>query len=150
MATSDPAGHQTRNAATFRRLIDEGFTRADMTAVEDIISPTIVEHQDGMGIGPNGVMGAIRYLHSVSPDFTLTVEDLIAVDDRVWARLRARGTQQGPMMGHPPTGKSFDITVIDICRFQDGQIVEHWGVPDRFTQLEQLGLLPAPVPGAAS
>jgi predicted ester cyclase len=45
-------------------------------------------------------------------------------------------------MGRPPTGKSFAITVIDICRFENGKIVEHWGVPDRFHQLAQLGLLP--------
>jgi len=144
------AEEQARNEAQFRRLIDDGFTRADVTAVEDTVSPSIVEHQDGMGVGPKGVMGAIRYLHSVAPDFTLTVEDVVVTGDRVWARLRARGTQHGPMMGHPPTGKTFDITVIDICRFQDGKIVEHWGVPDRLTQLEQLGLLPVPVPGTAS
>jgi hypothetical protein len=36
------------------------------------------------------------------------------------------------------------ITVIDVCRFEDGRIVEHWGVPDRFHQMAQLGLLPRP------
>jgi predicted ester cyclase len=30
----------------------------------------------------------------------------------------------------------------DGCRFEDGKIVEHWGVPDRFALLAQLGLLP--------
>ena len=33
------------------------------------------------------------------------------------------------------------IDVIDIVRMSDGRIVEHWGVPDRFSQAEQLGLL---------
>ncbi|MCI0397830.1 MAG: ester cyclase [Chloroflexi bacterium] len=36
------------------------------------------------------------------------------------------------------------ITVFDICRFSDGKIVEHWGVPDRFAVMAQLGLLPQP------
>jgi predicted ester cyclase len=31
---------------------------------------------------------------------------------------------------------------MDVCRFEGGRIVEHWGVPDRFAQLAQLGLLP--------
>ncbi len=141
---------QKRNAEQFRRLIDEGFTRADLGVVDEIIAHDTIEHQAGMGAGPEGLKGAIRYLHSVFPDFTLTVEDMVMDGDHVWARLRGRGTQQGPMMGRPPTGKPFDIAVIDICRFRDGRIVEHWGVPDRFTQLEQLGLLAAPVPGAAS
>jgi len=27
---------------------------------------------------------------------------------------------------------------------ENGQLVEHWGVPDRFAAMSQLGLLPAP------
>ncbi len=46
----------------------------------------------------------------------------------------------------PPTGKTFAIDVIDICRFRDGRIVEHWGVPDRFSQFKQVGLIPEPRP----
>jgi hypothetical protein len=33
-----------------------------------------------------------------------------------------------------------EIDVIDIARFVNGQMVEHWGVPDRFALLLQLGL----------
>lgn len=42
----------------------------------------------------------------------------------------------------PPNGKPFQITVYDTCRFENGRIVEHWGVPDRFALLAQLGMLP--------
>lgn len=42
------------------------------------------------------------------------------------------------------TGKPIVITVMDVCRFERGKIVEHWGVPDRFALLAQLGLLPQP------
>jgi predicted ester cyclase len=55
--------------------------------------------------------------------------------------LTCRGTNRGGFMG-PPNGKSFEITVIDIARYEDGKIVEHWGVPDRFAVMAQLGLLP--------
>jgi predicted ester cyclase len=55
--------------------------------------------------------------------------------------MTARGTHLGPFMG-PPTGKPITITVMDVCRFENGKIVEHWGVPDRFAMLVQLGLLP--------
>jgi len=34
--------------------------------------------------------------------------------------------------------------VIDICRFENGKLVEHWGVPDRFAALHQVGALPPP------
>jgi predicted ester cyclase len=42
----------------------------------------------------------------------------------------------------PPNGKTFEIAVFDVVRFADGKIVEHWGSPDRFALLAQLGLLP--------
>jgi predicted ester cyclase len=41
-----------------------------------------------------------------------------------------------------PTGKPIAIDVIDICRYADGKLVEHWGVPDRMAILEQIGALP--------
>jgi predicted ester cyclase len=44
----------------------------------------------------------------------------------------------------PRSGKPVTIDVIDICRFADGRLVEHWGVPDRFALLHQLGALPPP------
>jgi len=49
----------------------------------------------------------------------------------------------------PPNGKSFKIAVFDVCRFKDGKMVEHWGSPDRFALLAQLGLLPQPQPEKA-
>jgi predicted ester cyclase len=58
--------------------------------------------------------------------------------------MTARGTNHGSFFGFAPTGKSFAITVIDVCRFDHGKIVEHWGVPARFALLDQLGLLPKP------
>lgn len=128
----------------FRRIVEEGFSQADFGAVDEIVSPDIIEHQPGMGSGPEGVKGAISYLRSVFPDFTLTIEDMTTDGDKVWARLRARGTQQGPHMGMPATGRRIDVDVFDICRFENGKMVEHWGVPDRFTILEQLGMLPTP------
>jgi predicted ester cyclase len=42
-------------------------------------------------------------------------------------------------MGIPPTGNEIAITVIDICRFVNGKIVEHWGVPDQLSLLRQIG-----------
>jgi predicted ester cyclase len=91
-----------------------------------------------------GLKQDIQYLRAGFPDLHLTIEDMVADADTVWIRMTARGTNRGPFMG-PPTGKPIHITVMDVCRFENGRIVEHWGVPDRFAVLAQLGLLPRPV-----
>ncbi len=44
-------------------------------------------------------------------------------------------------MGQPPTGSPLAIQVIDITRFGDGLIAEHWGVPDRFALMKKVGAL---------
>ena len=135
-----------RNVAAFRRLIQEGFSRGELSVVDEICAEEHVEHQDGLNPpGRQGVKQGIAFLHRLSPDITVTVEDLAAQGDKVWARLRARGTHSGEILGNP-TGRAFDITVMDVCRFQDGQVVEHWGVPDRFAQMQQLGILPGAGP----
>ena len=87
-----------------------------------------------------GLKQDIQYLRAAFPDFHLTIEDSIADGENVWIRMTARGTNLGPCMG-PPTGKSITITVMDVCRFANGKIVEHWGVPDRFAVLASMALL---------
>jgi predicted ester cyclase len=41
-------------------------------------------------------------------------------------------------------GKPVEFYVFDVCRFKDGRLIEHWGVPDRFALLHQAGTLPIP------
>lgn len=130
------------NKEVLRRVIEEGFNKGNLDALDALFAPNFQEHQHGM-VPPNlqGVKGAISYLRSVFPDLTLTLEDSIAQGEMVWMRFTARGTQRGPLMGRPPSGKTFAITVIDIARIVDGKMVEHWGVADRFHQMEQLGVI---------
>jgi predicted ester cyclase len=46
-------------------------------------------------------------------------------------------------MGIPPTGKRFEIPVIDIFRVVDGKCTDHWSVVDQMGMMQQLGLMPA-------
>jgi predicted ester cyclase len=133
------------NEQVFRRMIEEGFNKGNLAALDTLFAPNFVEHQDGF-VPPNieGVKGAIVSLRTPFPDLKLTIEEIVVSGAKSWARITARGTHRAPFMGRPPTGKSFAITVIDVCRFESGQIVEHWGVADRLGLMGQLGLLPPP------
>jgi predicted ester cyclase len=133
----------TDNAARFRRLIDEGFTLGRLDVVDELMDPDCVEHQRGNASGADGAKDVIRTLHRWMSDFTLTVEDLAAVDDMVWSRNRARGVNTGSVMGTPPTGRRVEVEVIDIVRFADGKIVEHWGIADQLGLMLQIGAIPA-------
>ena len=136
------------NIAATRRLIEEGFNGGNLEVCDELVAPDALEHQRGSGPGIEGTKNTIRTLRSWFTDFELEIVDVVASGDTVWIRNRATGINTGSVMGRPPTGRSFEITVIDICRFADGKIVEHWGVPDQLGMLLQLGLFgrPEPVP----
>jgi predicted ester cyclase len=64
--------------------------------------------------------------------------------DLVSSRYRFRARQAGELFGMPATGKSFEVDAIDMIRFRDGKILEHWGLIDMPAMIMQLGLMPAP------
>lgn len=134
------------NAAAFRKLLEVGFSRGEVAVIAEVVSPEFVEHQRGLKPGIAGMHEAIDTLHRWFSDFGLTVEELAAEGDLVWARNRARGVNTGAVMGHPPTGKPMEVDVIDIARFENGKLIEHWGVADQLGMLLQLGLVPRPQP----
>jgi predicted ester cyclase len=131
------------NREVLRRVIEEGFNKGNYAALDVLFAPNYQEHQFGLKPTLPGMKEDIRFLRTAFPDFHLAIEDVVAEGDKVWIRMTARGTNHGPFKG-PPTHKPMTITVFDICRFENGKIVEHWGVPDRFAVMAQLGLLPQP------
>lgn len=131
------------NVERFRKLIDEGFTGGNLDVVDELISPECVEHQRGNRSGVDGAKEVIRTLHRWMSEFSLTIEDVAVAGDVVWARNRARGVNTGSVMGNPPSGRPVEIDVIDVVRFEDGRVVEHWGIADQLGMMLQLGLMPA-------
>ena len=62
--------------------------------------------------------------------------------DKVVALVRYRGTQQGAFRAVSPTGKPITVMGINIFRIVNGKMVEHWGLADRLSALQQLGVVP--------
>lgn len=126
------------NAQILRTVIEQGFGGGDLTVADRFAGDTIREHEY---LAPQGGSGAetlramITEARTEMPGMTMSVEDVVVDGDKVWARSIAR-------TAHPTTRAELAITVFDICRFQAGKIVEHWGAPDRFSLLHQLGALP--------
>ena len=133
-----------QDVATFRQLIERGFNQGDLSVVDEIVSPDCVEHQRGLKPGIEGVKDTILTLRRWFSDFHLVIEDIAVDGGKIWARNLGRGVNTGSVMGHPPTGKAITVDVFDVCRFENGKMVEHWGVPDQLGLLLQLGVLPKP------
>ncbi len=130
--------------AIYRRLIDEGFNKGNLSVVDELVAPNAREHQRGAEDGPEGAKKTITYLRSAFPDFKITIDEVVVSGDTIWVRQRGGGTNSGRFAGHPPTGRSGVTDVFDIYRIEGGKIVEHWGVPDQLGMMLQLGLIAPP------
>ena len=132
------------NESTYRRIIEEGFNQGRLEVADELVAPGAIEHQRGSADGPEGLKRTIKILRSAFPDFTITITDVVAVGDKVWAMQKGGGTNLGSFAGRPPTGRQAFIDVIDVCRFENGKMVEHWGVPDQLGMMMALGHITPP------
>jgi steroid delta-isomerase-like uncharacterized protein len=76
------------------------------------------------------------------PDYRFDLLDLIGEGDKVVARMPFTGTQTGPLMDIPPTGRTVRVSEIVMFRIVGGQIVEAWEEYDQLGMRRQLGVLP--------
>lgn len=136
---------KTENLNVLRQVVERGFGHADLDLIDRLISDHIIEHQFGLNNGKEGIKKAILSLKNAFSNRTYQLNHYVVSDDMVWVHYTATGEHTGNFMGHEPTGKSFAIDVIDIARIENGQVVEHWGAPDRFALITQLGFIPSPV-----
>jgi len=134
---------EEQNKKVFESVIYEGYSKGNVDVLNKAFAPNFIEHQvDIVPPTAEGVRRSIASLRGAFPDMKLTIEEIIASGDKTWARITARGTHQGPFLGIPPTGKSIVVTVMDLCRFENGKIAEHRGVADRLSIMAQIGALP--------
>ncbi len=129
------------NKALVRRFIDEVINKGDLSVIDELTSPSVVDHSapPGLPSGPEGIKQMLTMFRTAFPDLNGTLEDLIAEGDRVAVRYTTRGTHQGDFMGIAATGKQIAIEGIEIDRIQDGKVVEHWESMDMMGLMQQLG-----------
>jgi steroid delta-isomerase-like uncharacterized protein len=138
------------NKVIVRRTFEEIFNQGNLALVETWVAATFVNHAAPaeMLSGPESLKGHVVLLRTAFPDLHFTVEELIADEERVAARVTFRGTHRGVFRGFPSTNKSFVHSQMHLVRFVKGKVVEHWAVRDDLGLMQQLGIVPAE--GAAS
>ncbi|MDA4122656.1 MAG: ester cyclase [Thaumarchaeota archaeon] len=116
-----------QNKATIRRWYAE-LDKANLKALDDILSPHIVVHFPGETgpIGRDEYMKINRKFFAGFSDFQTTVLDQIGEGDKVVTRAMHSVVHTGEYEGVRPSGKRLSYSYIAIDRFEDGKVVEHW------------------------
>jgi steroid delta-isomerase-like uncharacterized protein len=136
-----------QNKDVARRYYVRVLNDGDLDLLDELAVEAYEEHDPvpGQGSGRGGLKDRVTILRKAFGQ-TFTLEDVVAEGDRVVVRWTGHGTHSGEFMGIPPTGQSFSIAGIDVIRFEDGRMAEHWHVVDQLALMQQLGLIPAPEP----
>lgn len=134
------------NKANARRFVDEVINKGNLAVIDELSGANFVDHTlpPGVPADSQGFKGFVTVFRAAFPDLHYTVDDEIAEGDRVVQRTTASGTMKGDFQGMPASGKSASWQEIHITRFVDGKAVEHWGVVDQLSMLQQLGFAEAP------
>lgn len=150
-----PAAQNDRveaNKATLRRVYAR-LAEGDIDGFVAELSPDYRRHCQAMPPGSEEIRGReamaefLRANGATFPDYTEEIEWMVGEGDFVAWRSRGRGTMTGPMGPFPPTGKTMELVIIGMHRFEDGKVAESWTSWDNLAALTQLGLAPpAPEP----
>jgi predicted ester cyclase len=135
------------NKALFNRFMNEVANKGNLTAIDELMSPDFVEHEELPPGTPPG-REAAKYFFAQwrqgFPDGQVTLEKEIAEGDLVSVYETWRGTHTGEFFGIPASGKPVSFKVIDILRVANGKFVEHWAVADNLSLMQQIGAIPEP------
>ena len=92
----------------------------------------------------------LPHLYAAFPDLSHTIEVELVEGELIGCMATLRGTHLGPFMGIAPTGKSVSFMLLLIDRILDGEIVEHWAIPDFLSLFQQLGMTTSLTSSASS
>lgn len=119
--------HRYLAALNERRLEDLG----------DFVHDPVVSNDEEVSLAD--YKSAISASIEAVPDFHWEIEDLVTDGQRLAVRLADTGTQMGPWLGIPASGRPMSTREFAFYQYHDGRIAQMWfllDIPAIRTQLE--------------
>jgi len=133
---------EEQNKALVKRYV-ETFNKGNYEALKELLSPDYAVYNPSGYPEPTSREALIENykgaLEAFS-EFSWSIEDMIAAEDKVISRIIAKGNYKGGVPGLPKTGKKFEFSMITIMRIEDGKVVEEWQEDDQLGFARQLGM----------
>src|SRR4051812_27353299 len=103
MPTCGRCAMSAENSAVVRRFIEEYVNERNDEALSSLVADDFICHVTGnlaaAAVGHDAWRRRAAALRTAFPDLHLTIDDLIAADDKVVLRYHGEGTHQGPIFG---------------------------------------------------
>ncbi|GAB3314521.1 ester cyclase [Geodermatophilus aquaeductus] len=117
------------NKRLVARAVGEVINGGDLGAVEGLFAPDIARTAREW----------VAPFRAAFPDVRMQTVALVGEGDSVVGHFRCSGTQTGPWMGRPATGRAFrDVREVYWFTVRGGRIVDWWGLEDNDDRRRQL------------
>ena len=106
--------------------IYRAYNAQDAEATRNCYSPSVQIIVNGV-LGPGdreSLVEALGEQWAGFPDLTATETNRIVTEDRVVTEMRIEGHNTAPFLGRPATRKPWQVSLIWVCRVDEGQVQE--------------------------
>lgn len=143
---TDLRDSETANKALVRQLY-AAIDAQDYVEIESLLTADFQLMYAGMPepFSRDETLALIRDFYSAFPDYTHTIEEIVAENDLVAAKFSYNATHQGEFEGIPPTGYQVRYEGAQIIVIVDNKISECWALEDHLGLMMQLGRQLAPL-----
>ena len=133
------------NKTLVRRFVDAGVNKGDLDLMASYVTADYAYHGPGgqEHRGPDGLREFMTPFLTAFPGMQVTIDDQLAVGDKVVTRFTVRGSHTGPLAEIAATGKPIQVAAINIVRVEGEKIAEEWESFDELGMLQQIGAIPA-------
>lgn len=128
---------ESPSVGSVRSYWNDVWSKGDVAAVSDFYAPTFSLNGEQTSV-EKFAEGVNSWLAHFS-NFAVEVDKLFECDSTVVSRVIYRAVHTGDFMTFPKTGKTFELSGIDIFEFRDGLVITHWHETDHWNMFRQLG-----------
>ncbi|KUN46564.1 ester cyclase [Streptomyces olivochromogenes] len=135
---------QDSHADHMRYFVEQVQEKGHLGLIDELVHPGFRNHtvEPGQRDDRDGVRETMAALHEAFSNLRVEVLHCVGDGDLVATHKVFRATHTGSWFGIPPSGTRVEFRVMDLFRYRDGQLFEHWAVADTVNLLRQTGALP--------
>ena len=136
------AAVEEQNKDLAKRYI-EAINKANFEDFEELLSPDYAIYNPSGNAKPSSqkeLIEGYKQAAGAISEFTWSLADIIAAEDKVVCRIIVRGTYKGGVPDIPVNEKKLEFSLITIMRIENGKVVEEWQEDDQLGFARQLGM----------
>ncbi|WP_295816427.1 ester cyclase [uncultured Deinococcus sp.] len=120
-------------------MIERAFNRGDLSAVDELLLPAAVDHQEAPGVNfPRHLKEVVVMLRTAFPDLHFEIRHIMSSGDIIAMHSVMTGTHLGPMRDLAPTRRSVHVRHMHFIRVEQGLGAELWHLWDTPGLMKQL------------